>query len=89
MSAPVPLRPRPAVRSLPAIGTTATVVVDDPAGGDAALELLTADLRALDEACSRFRADSELRRLEGRGGRPTRVTPLLFAALESACATAA
>ena len=89
MSAPVPLRPRPAVRSLPAIGTTATVVVDDPAGGDAALELLTADLRALDEACSRFRADSELRRLESRGGRPTRVTPLLFAALESACATAA
>jgi len=77
------------VRSLQAIGTTATVVVDDPSLGDAALELLTADLRVLDEACSRFRADSELRRLEGRGGRPTPVSALLFDALESACSVAA
>jgi thiamine biosynthesis lipoprotein len=80
---------RPAVRSLAAIGTTATVVVDDPAAADGALVLLADELRSLDEACSRFRADSELRRLEGRGGLPTPVSPLLFDALESACSVAA
>ena len=89
MSGPVRSQPRPAVRSLQAIGTTATVVVDDPAAGDDALALLADDLRALDEACSRFRTDSELRRLERRGGRPTLVSPLLFDALESACSIAA
>ena len=36
----------PAVRSMPAIGTTATVVVDDPDVADAALALLAADLAA-------------------------------------------
>ena len=39
---------KPAVRSLQAIGTTATVVVDDPAAADAALALLADDLDALD-----------------------------------------
>jgi thiamine biosynthesis lipoprotein len=72
-----------------AIGTTATVVVGDAAAGDAAHELLADDLQSLDEACSRFRSDSELRRLETRGGRPTRVSALLFDALESACSVAA
>ena len=75
----------PAVRSMQAIGTTATVVVDDPDAADAALALLTLDLDALDRACSRFRSDSELRRLERRSGRPTRVSPLLFDAMQAAC----
>ena len=88
MSAPVRLRPQPAVRSMPAIGTTATVVVDDPAAADDALRLLADDLRSLDASCSRFRADSELRRLECRGGRPTPVSLLLFDALETACSVA-
>ena len=79
----------PALRSLQAIGTTATVVVEDPAGADTALGLLTDELAALDAACSRFRPDSELRRLERRGGRPTSVTPLLFDALTTACGVAA
>ena len=64
MSASVRTAGTAAVRSLQAIGTTATVVVDDPAAGDTALELLADDLGALDGACSRFRADSELRRLK-------------------------
>jgi thiamine biosynthesis lipoprotein len=68
-----------------AIGTTATVVVDAPDAADAALALLALDLDALDRACSRFRPDSELRRLERRGGRPTLVSPLLFEVLEQAC----
>ena len=88
MSAPTRLRAQPAVRSMQAIGTTATVVVDDAAAADEALGLLADDLRALDEACSRFRPDSELRRVAGRCGRPTRVSPLLFAALETACSVA-
>ncbi len=79
----------PAVRSMPAIGTTATVAVGDPEVADAALALLADDLAALDRACSRFRPDSELRLLERRGGRPTRVSPLLFEAVETACAVAA
>jgi FAD:protein FMN transferase len=82
-------RPRPAVRSFRAIGTTATVVVDDEASADSARALLAADLVDLDEACSRFRPDSELRRLErDGGGRPTPVSPLLYGALEAACAVA-
>ncbi len=73
-----------------AIGTTATVVVDDPGAADVALALLALDLDALDRACSRFRPDSELRRLErDGGGRPTRVSPLLFDAIDTACDVAA
>jgi thiamine biosynthesis lipoprotein len=74
---------------MPAIGTTASVVVKDAAVADRALDLLGADLAALDAACSRFRPDSELRRLEERGGRSTRVSPLLFDALSTACEVAA
>jgi len=85
MSARTEDRRVPAVRSTQAIGTTATVVVDDPDAADAALALLTLDLDALDRACSRFRPDSELRRLEQRGGRTSRVSPLLFDALQAAC----
>jgi len=79
----------PAVRSTQAIGTTASVVVTDPDAADAALTLLSGDLAALDLACSRFRPDSELRRLEAQGGRPTRVSPLLFDALGASCDVAA
>jgi thiamine biosynthesis lipoprotein len=93
VSAPVlsrPDRPLPTVRSTQAIGTTASVVVDDPALADAALGLLTVDLTDLDGACSRFRPDSELRRIERVGqGRPMPVSPLLFEALAAATAVAA
>jgi thiamine biosynthesis lipoprotein len=68
-------------RSLRAIGTTATVVVQDPAAAEEAAQLLSAELEAIDAACSRFRADSELQRLHARAGRPVEVSGLLFAAL--------
>ncbi len=82
--------PAMASRSVRAIGTTATVAVTSPDRVDEALALLTEDLAALDLACSRFREDSEIRRVEERSfGHPVGVGPLLFEALEVACAIAA
>jgi FAD:protein FMN transferase len=82
-------RPPIATRSMRAIGTTATVAVTAIERADDALVLLGHDLAALDNACSRFRPDSELRRLERTsGGQPVPVGPLLFDLLEVACAVA-
>ena len=79
-----------AVRSLRAIGTTAAVAVTAPDCADDALELLAEDLRVLDDSCSRFRPDSELRRVEqASSGRPVSVSPLLFDIVEMACVVAA
>jgi thiamine biosynthesis lipoprotein ApbE len=64
-----------------AIGTSIRIVVTDPSKLGAARELLTHDLAALDAACSRFRDDSELIRLEASAGRPTIVSPLLAGAI--------
>jgi thiamine biosynthesis lipoprotein len=76
-------------RSVKAIGTTATVAVTDPGSADEALATLSEELRAIDAACSRFRADSELRAVERNSdGRPVPVSPLLFEALDVACRTA-
>ncbi len=75
----------PTVRSTEAIGTTASVVVEDPKLADAALGILAVDLSDLDRACSRFRPDSELQLVERFGrGRPTAVSPLLYSALDAA-----
>jgi thiamine biosynthesis lipoprotein len=56
--------------------TSASVVVTEPAALAPARELVEAELAAVDEACSRFRPDSELARAE-RAGRPVTVSPLL------------
>lgn len=71
-----------ATTSFPALGTTAQVVVTEPARLALAAGALRALLAALDAACSRFRADSEISRL--RPGTYTPVGPLLFDALEVA-----
>ena len=71
-------------RSFRAIGTTATVVVPDPAAADSAERVLVAELDAIDLACSRFREDSELQRLHANAGRPVAVGHLLFEALSVA-----
>jgi thiamine biosynthesis lipoprotein len=73
-----------ATRSFRAIGTTATVVVQDPAAADAAERMLAAELEALDLACSRFREDSELQMLHANAGRSVEVGELLFEALQVA-----
>jgi len=62
-----------------ALGTLVRLVVTEPADLAEARRLLTADLAEVDVACSRFRADSEIRTL--RGGRPARVSPLLAEAI--------
>jgi thiamine biosynthesis lipoprotein len=58
-------------------GTTARIVVTDPALLDAAAEIARAELGAVDAACSRFRDDSELRAACRSGGRAVTVSPLL------------
>jgi thiamine biosynthesis lipoprotein len=61
----------------PVWGTTARLVVTDPVRLADARELVQTHLAAVDLACSRFRADSEIGALGGAGGRPVRVSPLL------------
>ena len=76
------------LRSIRAIGTTATVVVQDPNGANAAERILRADLEAIDLACSRFRNDSELTMVHDHAGAAVRVSALLFHALEVAYSVA-
>jgi thiamine biosynthesis lipoprotein len=64
-----------------ALGTTAEVLVTEPDRLGAAAELLHEELDAIDAACSRFRADSEISRLHENAGRQVRVGPLLAEAL--------
>ncbi|HET9144351.1 FAD:protein FMN transferase [Actinophytocola sp.] len=69
--------------SFPAIGTTAQLLVTDPAAITEADTLLRAFLADLDLACSRFRDDSELS-IVNRVGGGSDVDPVLFAALRVA-----
>jgi thiamine biosynthesis lipoprotein len=67
-----------------ALGTTAAVVVEDAAALDAARRAVVSELEAIDRAASRFRADSELVRVNDRAGRWTSVGPLLAEAVAAA-----
>lgn len=67
-----------------ALGTTAELVVTDPERLQAAADLLRSVLRAVDEACSRFRDDAEIAALHRHAGSPVRVGPLLAEALRVA-----
>ena len=82
---------RAAAASWPAIGSTVRLVVADPARLARGRELLASYLAALDLACSRFRADSELARAERRAGTPVPVSEVLAdavaVALDAAAAT--
>jgi thiamine biosynthesis lipoprotein len=64
-----------------ALGTTALVRVDDPAALSTASRLLREELDAIDRAASRFRADSELERVNATAGRLVRIGPLLHDAI--------
>jgi thiamine biosynthesis lipoprotein len=75
--------------SFVAMGTTNTVVVDNPAALQDAMAIVKAEVHEIDAVCSRFRPDSELSRLNGRSGRgDVLLSPLLeeaiVAALDSA-----
>jgi FAD:protein FMN transferase len=69
------------LRSFRAIGTTATVVVQEPSRAEAAERLLREDIDSIDRACSRFRPDSELEMVHAHAGAAVRVSSLLFDAL--------
>jgi thiamine biosynthesis lipoprotein len=66
----------------PALGTTARLVLTDADALDEGMRMLAEDLAAIDAAASRFRADSELRRLPA--GRAASISPLLTEALDVA-----
>jgi thiamine biosynthesis lipoprotein len=72
-----------------ALGTTAQVVVADPAALGDAVAILRGRLAAIDAACSRFREDSELVALNRSAGRARIASPLLFDALLVALRAAA
>jgi FAD:protein FMN transferase len=61
----------------PVWGTTARLVVTDPDRIAAARQVVADQLAAVDRAGSRFRPDSEVRRVQRAGGRPVRISPLL------------
>jgi FAD:protein FMN transferase len=67
-----------------ALATTAEVLVTDAAALPHAERVVRDHLRALDEACSRFRPDSELSRLHDRAGSAVTVGAMLFEALQVA-----
>ena len=69
-----------ATDSFRVFGTTAVLVVTDPAALGTARSIADAELAAVDLACSRFRPDSELSRLNATGGELVPVSEL-FAAL--------
>jgi FAD:protein FMN transferase len=65
-------------------GTTATLLVSEPGRLDDARAIADAELAAVDLACSRFRPDSELSRLNGSGGAVLPVSKLFAELVEVA-----
>ncbi len=64
-----------------AFGSTAVVAVSDPPRVTAAREVVQRLVSEFDQACSRFREDSELCRLNARAGERVAVSPLLLEAI--------
>ncbi len=73
----------PAGASWRALGTTAQLLMVDTQALAAARAAVDAELEAIDCACSRFREDSELSRLNTAQGRALTVGPLLLEAVEA------
>jgi len=71
-----------------ALGTSIHLLVTDPRGTERACALLREELDAIDRACSRFRSDSELWRVNNARGRTVRVSELLAEAVAVALAAA-
>jgi len=67
-----------------ALGTTVAVVVRETETLVRARLAVEAELEAIDAACSRFRADSELSMVNAARGRPVRGSPVLIEALTAA-----
>lgn len=73
-----------AVADWKALGTGVRLVITDPRYLPEARRVVAAELDAVDLACSRFRADSELTRVNAAGGRWVEISPLFMAALTAA-----
>jgi FAD:protein FMN transferase len=67
-----------------AFGTDVVLELTEPAALSRARPIVEADLARIDLACSRFRADSELSRVNREAGREVQVDGLLIEALEVA-----
>jgi FAD:protein FMN transferase len=74
--------------SFVAMGTVNTVVVDDVSALPAATAMVRAQIHEIDAVCSRFQEESELSRLNRRGGGVTELSPLLEEAIVAALQTA-
>ncbi|MEA2485701.1 MAG: FAD:protein transferase [Actinomycetota bacterium] len=77
------------IERFPALGTTVLVAVARAGDLAVACRIVESQVEELDRACSRFRADSELSRVNAAGGLPTPIGPLLSTALEVALEAAA
>jgi thiamine biosynthesis lipoprotein len=64
------------VATFKVFGTTAVLLVTDPAAASRAREIADVQLAAVDRACSRFRPDSELFRLNANRGAVTPISEL-------------
>lgn len=82
---------RPGRSEFPLWGGHAVVLTTDPDVAAAASNLVRDETRAMDEACSRFRPDSELAHVNAAAGSPVAVSPLfgevVSASLRAAAAT--
>jgi thiamine biosynthesis lipoprotein len=74
----------PPSQTFRALGTTVVVLTDRADRLEAAVAAARAEIDAVDLACSRFRADSELSRLLDDPGATVEVSPLLAQALTAA-----
>lgn len=73
-----------AAASFGALGTTATVVVDDPRALPRAVDVVAGVVASIDAACSRFREDSELSFANAHAGRRVPASPLFLDAVSVA-----
>jgi FAD:protein FMN transferase len=80
--------PVTASASFPALGGTACVVTTDPSALPEAETVVRREVAALDMACSRFRTDSELSRVNASAGRWVQIGELLCDALDAALGAA-
>jgi FAD:protein FMN transferase len=80
---------QPAAASWRALGTTVVVLTRDPGELDAATARVRGVIDEIDRACSRFREDSELSRLNAAGGSPRPVSRLFARATSCALRAAA
>lgn len=84
MRAPSPASSTPTYASWEALGTSVVLRVSEPGALEPARAAVELELDAIDRACSRFRGDSELSRVNAAGGRSTHASRLLIDALEVA-----